>query len=79
MDQQTEHEIAQHLKFHPNTKLEQLSYAEKTGKKITLKDVHNIATRMKACNSVTPAAVAQDLYDWLKEEHPSLYCDFVVK
>ena len=57
----------------------QQSYAEKTGKKITLKDVHNIATRMKASNSVPPAAAAKGLYDWLKEEHPSLYCDFVVK
>ena len=57
----------------------QQSYAEKAGKKITLKDVHNITTRMKASNSVPPAAAAKGLYDWLKEEHPSLYCDFVVK
>ena len=52
---------------------------QKKRKKITLKDVHNIATRMKSSSSVPPAAAVKDLYDWLKEEHPSLYCDFVVK
>ena len=79
VDLQTEKEIAQHLQFHSNRKLVQQSYAEKTGKKIILKDIHNIATRMKASDSIPAASAAQGLYDWLKEEHPSLFCDFVVK
>ena len=56
----------------------QQSFAEKR-KKITLKDVHNIATRMKASDSTPSTAAAKGLYDWLKQDHPSLYCDFVVK
>ena len=48
VDRETEEEIAQHLKFNANRKLVQQSYKEKTGKKIILKDIHNIATRFKA-------------------------------
>ena len=79
VDQETEKEIAEHLRFQGNRKLIQQSYSEKTGKKIILKDVHNIASRMKPTVSAPPSAEAQNLRDWLKEEYPGIYSDFVVK
>ena len=80
VDKETEEEIAKHLKFNANRKLVHQSYVEKTGKRLILKDVHNIATRFKAASQPpTQSPEVQNLFSWMKEQYPGIDCDFSVK
>ena len=79
VDRETEEEIAQHLKFNANRKLVQQSYKEKTGKKIILKDIHNIATSFKATEEpLSQSSEVQSLFTWIQTQFPGIDCKFVV-
>ena len=56
------------IKVDANHKLIRQTYAEKTGKRVTLKDIHNIATRQKkaAQSQVSESGEVHDLAIWLK-------------
>ena len=78
VDRETE-EIAQHLKFNANRKLVQQPYKEKTGKKIILKDIHNIATRFTATEEpLSQSSEVQSLFTWIQTQFPGIDCEFVV-
>ena len=74
----TQREIEQHLQLNANRRLIQQTYKEKTGKNITMKDLHNIGTRMKMNTDRKATSEVQGIGEWIKEQHPGVDCEFVI-
>ena len=77
VDESTKKEIEQHIRLHANRRLIQQTYKEKTGKNITMKDLHNIGTKMKVTDN-PPTSEVQGIGEWIKEQHPGVDCEFMV-
>ena len=84
LDSETKEEIKGIIKMNGNCKLIQQYYAEKTGKSVFMRDIHNLATQTarQSCSDVTasdvPASEVQALADWLKSEHPTVDHHFLL-
>ena len=83
VEKEVQKEIADMVSLDANKKIQKI-YAEKTGKAILMKDIHNIATRFKhqkrgdncTVSNTDPARV-KGLADWIKKEFPALHTTFV--
>ena len=73
----TQREIEQHLQLNVNRRLNQQTYKEQTGQNITMKDLHNIGTRMKMITDRKATSEVQGIGEWIKEQHPGVDCKFV--
>ena len=76
VDSDTRKEIEQHMQLNANRRMIQQTYKEKTGKQITMKDLHNIGTKMRITTESSTSDV-QGIGDWLKSQHPGVDCEFV--
>ena len=84
VEKEVQKQIADMVSLDANRKKIRQIYAEKRGKAILMKDIHNIATRFKhqkrgdngTVSNTDPARV-KGLADWIKKEFPALYTTFV--
>ena len=65
------------LRVDPDRRLVRHVFAEKTSKEIRMKDVHNIASRMRTPVTTSTNAV-QNLCEWAEAKYPSLYMELAV-
>ena len=78
VDGDTEKEISKMIELNANRKMIQSHFAEKTGKPILMKDIHNIASRAKEQESKScTSSPVQGLADWIKAEYPALKTHYV--
>ena len=80
LDSETEKEIQSIVRMNGNRKLIQQYYAEKTGKAILMRDIHNLAARAVSDVSTTPTPTSyvQGVTEWLQKECPDVDHHFVL-
>ena len=77
LDSENREEVKDLCKMQANRKLIRQTLAEKTGKRIVMKDIHNIAVKSRIHGSSTKET-ADDLARWIADSYPSLSTEFVV-
>ena len=75
LDDQTKQQIAQIAELKGNRKLIRKHFADATGKKILLKDIHNISAQQK--NSKQDGNDLEQLHHWLEETYPDVTVEYV--
>ena len=79
LDKESTQQVAELCKMQANRKLIRENIAEKTGKNLVMKDIHNIAGRVKYASSTRQStSEAKDLVKWMKEDNPQLETEFIV-
>ena len=68
LDNESTQQVAELCKMQANRKLIRENIAVKTGKNLVMKDIHNIAGRVKSASSTKQSTSdAKDLVKWMKE------------
>ena len=78
MQRRLDSDVAEEVKMcqlQAKKKLIQGFIQQKTGKKVTLKDIHNVVSRSKTAESTT---ALKDIAKWLQDNYPSLDAEFVL-
>ena len=79
LDKESTQQVAELCKMQANRKLIRENIAEKTGKNLVMKDIHNIAGRVKSASSTNQSTSdAKELAKWMKEDYPQLETEFIV-
>ena len=79
-DESSMKEAEEMLRVDPNRKLVRQHFAEKTGKTLIMRDIHNIAWNLKCQGSKSASSSpVEDLCKWVVEKYPSMKLEVVLE
>ena len=79
LDKEQIQQVTELCQMQANRKLIRENISERTGKNLVMKDIHNIAGRVKSASSSHQSTCdAKDLARWIKDDYPQLATEFIV-
>ena len=80
LDEGSMKEAKEMLRVDPNRKLVRQHFAEKTGKTLIMRDIHNIAWNLKSQGEITPSSSpVNNVCNWVTDKYPHMKMEIVLE